>query len=546
MEKQRTKTKTIVIWVDAGTFDVIMPMLDRGRLPAFQKMIRGGVSGTLISTIPPITAPAWASFATGVNPGKHGVYEFYERRGDSLVPMTSYSIRRETLWSILSEVGKKVILVNAPMTYPPRKVNGIVVTGLLTPGNVPGTYPEDFKKKLLREFPECLIDPMTIVWDDESQYLEEAYNLLRVRRDVTLYLMEKYDWDFLVSVFGQVDSIQHDFWKYMDATHPMHDPDAPGMLKDAVAKAYEIVDESIEEILKRIDEDTVLIVMSDHGMGPIYKHVFMNNYLKTIGVFSVNTKGAIKSTVDMFIKALDVHLPRLSKFVPGTRRSIFDKIREKANKKHTKQSGFFEYINWALTKAYSLGGLGQIFVKHDALKSTENYEQLIRYLIQKLVELRDPEDGERIVDEVFRKSQIYHGEYVDKAPDLYLTMRKMTYITSCEWSVTNQLLGLPWRSANHRKDGILIMYGRNLRKGHTLKDCNIMDLAPTILYLMGLQVPSDLDGRVLINAFSSSYARTHPIRLEEKPRMPIERERYELSKEEEQKVKERLRALGYL
>ena len=534
-----------MILLDAGTFDVITPMLDRGRLPAFRKIMRGGVSGTLISTIPPLTPPAWASFATGVNPGKHGVYNFCERKEDKAVPVTSYSIRRETLWSMLNATGKKVILLNTPVTYPPRKVNGIVVTGLLTPGNVPYTYPENFRKELLREFPQYFIHARTKPWEDEHLYLEEAHNLLRERRDATLYLMENYDWDFFVSYFYYTDNIQHNFWEYMDATHPAHDPDAPPMFRDAIAKAYEIVDESIEEILKRIDDDTVLMVMSDHGAGPVYKYVFINNYLKTIGVLNVRTKGAIKLTVDKFMTALDVHLPRLSKFVPGTRTSILDKIRENVNKKHITEP-VFEYVNWTQTKAISLGALGQIFVNHDALKSTEEYEQLIRYLIQKLFELRDAEDGERIVDEIFRKSQIFHGEYVDRAPDLYFIMRKMTYVTTGGLHVTNQILGLPLMGGHHRKEGILIMYGKNLREGHTLKDCNIMDLTPTILYLMGLPVPSDLDGRVLTNAFDPSYARKHPVRLKEKPEVPVERERYELSKEEKEKVKERLRALGYM
>lgn len=552
MEKQRTKTKTIIVWLDAGTFDVIMPMLDSGRLPAFQKVMAGGVSGTLISTIPPLTPPAWASFATGVNPGKHGVYDFCERRGSRTVPVTSYSIRRETLWTMLNEAGKKVILLNAPITYPPKNVNGIVVTGLMTPGNIPYVYPENFKEKFLKEFPEYLIHPRaTSEWSwsqqrDEYPYLEEAHRLLGQRGDATLYLMDNYDWDLFVSYFYYTDQIQHKFWKYMDATHPAHNPGAPRELKEAIASSYEIVDDYIQKILKRIGEDTAVIVASDHGAGPIYKDVLINNYLKTIGIFSPSTEGAMRSTVDRFLEALDFRLPRVSRFVPGTHRTIFDKIRARANERKTKPSQFFKYIDWAQTRAHSSGTFGQIYVNHRVIKSTWEYEKLLRYLIQKLFELRDPEDGQKIVDNVYRKSQIYSGPYVDEAPDLILFMRKMTYITRAWWFSTDQTVEPSLASANHRMEGVLIMFGKNFRRGHTLTDCNIMDLTPTILYLMGVEVPSDLDGRVLLDAFHPSYARKHPVRVKKIAPAPIERERFELSKEEEEKLKERLKALGYM
>lgn len=261
MKKRSLRKKVIVVFVDAGSFNVINPMLKKGKLPTFEKIMKGGTSGVLTSTIPPHTAPAWASFATGVNPGKHGVYDFWDFDGPRMTPVNSYSIRRKTLWSMINEAEGKVALINAPLTYPPRKIKGFVVTGVMTPGSLPYTYPEDFKTELLREIPGYRVYAQTSALVDENLYLEEAYNLLKTRCDATLYLMENYDWDLLVCYFYYTDQIQHAFWKYMDPTHPHHNPDAPRRLKEAVPKAYEIVDDSIDKIMKNVDKDSMIIVI---------------------------------------------------------------------------------------------------------------------------------------------------------------------------------------------------------------------------------------------------------------------------------------------
>ncbi len=547
MKNRLVENKVIVVFVDAGSFNVLNPLMKHGKNLTFGKIIKGGACGSLTSTMPPVTPPAWASFATGVNPGKHSVYDFWNFHGNGISSVTSYSIRRETLWSMIGRSGGRVILINTPMSYPPRKVNGIMVSGLLTPRDDPCTHPENLSKELRREIPEYKVYARINPHRDRLGFLEEAYNLLKARCDASLHLMENYDWNLLICYFYYVDQIQHGFWKYMDTTHPAHDPDAPRSLKEAIPKAYKIVDESIRKIMRKMNNDATLIVMSDHGVGPVYKNVSWNNYLRKIGLLKIRRQGTIRLSFYRFLKALGVkqdQLYRGVKRVTDFRGSSSNETKAKEEPAYSKYLS--RWVDWTQTQAYSAGHFGQIFVNRDASRSPK-YESLISYLIRKLKELRDPESNETVVDKIFRRSQIYWGEYVNDAPDLTVVMRRMTY---CGASIgnefeSNKMFETPSGSADHRMEGILIMYGENIKSGYVLEKCQIMDLTPTILYLMGLQIPSDIDGRVLAEAFRSSYIKKHHVK--HRARVPIDRQQVEaLSKEDEQRIIERLKALGYM
>lgn len=530
-----------MVVVDAGSFSVINPMLKEGRLPTFQKILKEGASGILMSTMPPVTPPAWASFATGVNPGKHGVFDFWHFSGTEVRPVTSYSIQRKTLWTMLSEKNMSSILLNAPITYPPRKIRGLIISGLLTPGDFPHTYPKRLKKELMKEIPEYRLHTRTSHFADEQVYLQEAYGLLRSRRDATLYLMEKYDWNFFVSYFYYTDQIQHVFWKYMDPTHPLHEPDASRELKDAIPKAYEIVDETLSRIVKIIDEDTLLIVMSDHGAGPVYKEFHVNNYLRRLGLFRLSKEGLVEMVINGLIRTFGLEKGRLTNFLGHFKGALRVVIHP------TRALSFYfpTWIDWSSTKVYSTGHIDRIMVNRNLIRKKSEYNVLIGYLIRRLYELRDPESREKVVDRVYRRSEIYWGEHLKEAPDLLYTVKNMAYTTRVGHELeSNQIIEHSLGSGGHRKEGILIMYGNDIRKDNKLSNCSIMDLMPTILYTMGLRIPLDIDGKVITNAFHPSLTKEHPVKLTAATSIPSRR-KPRLSKEEKEGLKRRLQALGY-
>ena len=128
--------RCIVIGLDGATFELINPLVKAGKLPTIKKMIEEGVHGVLKSTVPPLTGPAWVSFATGKNPGKHGCYDFELPRDslDKIEMISSEDIKGETFYEVLDKQGKRCILVNLPCSYPPR-IGSVVITDFLSRGS---------------------------------------------------------------------------------------------------------------------------------------------------------------------------------------------------------------------------------------------------------------------------------------------------------------------------------------------------------------------------------------------------------------------------
>ena len=135
VDRMKNVRKVICIGLDGATFDLIRPWLSKGKLPNIGRIIKDGVWGELESVIPPVSAPAWTSFMTGKNPGKHGIFGFKKEKQGTYEELfvNRKLIKSETLWKCLSDVGKKVIVINVPLTYPPEEINGYLMSGMDTP-----------------------------------------------------------------------------------------------------------------------------------------------------------------------------------------------------------------------------------------------------------------------------------------------------------------------------------------------------------------------------------------------------------------------------
>ena len=214
--------KVIVVGLDGATFTILQPLIDEGLLPNLKYIIENGIWGELESTIPPYTATAFSSFITGKNPGKHGVFDFLvkDKNTSRKRTVSSTSIKSIKLWDIISLANKTVGIINFPISYPPEKVNGFMISGFLSPKNAENySYPENLYNEIREKIGDYIIDVETP--DIQNLSEEEIYKLLRQlyyatlrRKQILLYLMKRYECDFLFVLFRSPDKIQHLFWKY--------------------------------------------------------------------------------------------------------------------------------------------------------------------------------------------------------------------------------------------------------------------------------------------------------------------------------------------
>lgn len=549
----KERNKVLVVGLDGATFDILRPWIEQGKLPILRKLMENGVSDSLTSTIPPMSSPAWPSFMTGKNPGKIGVFDFVERRPDSYdyTVVSSKSIDGKVLWNILSEAGKKVGIINVQVTYPPQEVNGFMISGMPAPSV--RTHPASLLDELRKEVGEYRLRIEEVYGKGrEDSFIEDLYRVTDIREKTTLFLMKKYDWDFFMVMFFGTEFVQHTFWSYMDHTHPDHDPQKSEKYGNVILEYFQKIDDIIGKIIKNTDENTTLIIMSDHGHGPLHKVLYINRWLMELGL--LNFKRNILTRIKLWLCKynLPVRLYDFSiKLGLGKLRKLVSQRRQ-TNLVNVFIS--FRDVDWLRTKAYSHGHIGSIFINlkgrepDGIVEPGKDYHKLRTYIIKKLCELRDPETGEKVVDKVFRKEEVYSGSYVDRAPDIIFIMKDMKYIA--EFGSFgfhhDSLFGSPIlrSTGTHRMNGIFIMKGKNVKRNSVVKGAKIIDLAPTILYLMGVPVPSDMDGKVLTDALYPSFVSSNPIRYEKVMKKP--EEQFEWSDEEEKEVKERLRRLGYL
>lgn len=550
--------RVFVIGLDGATFDLISPWAQAGHLPNLRRLTEIGAWGKLRTTIPPMTGPAWTSFMTGQNPGQHGIFDWISRRPDSydMAPLSARQRRGRSLWSVASEAGRRVFAFNVPMTYPPEAINGTMIAGL------PAVVPRPDIAS-----PASAYDEITglvgdyILYPDPGQaysdsgidaFLQQLYQCTEERIQVLTHFRAKEPWDLAMVVFNGTDAVQHALWKFMDTSHPLYDPQRSRKYGAAILRFYQRMDTWLGEMLEDLDEETVLMIMSDHGAGPFHKFIHVNNWLMEAGFLE------LKPTPAAQVKHL---LFRLG-FTPMQAYNLLMRLGFGAFKREVVRGHgqdllktlflSFADVDWERTKAYSLGNVGQIYLN---LRSREpagavdpaDYDHVRDDIMIRLAELEDPETGDCVVDHIYRREEVYRGSCLQRAPDIVFLPRNLEYFGFGEYEFgSNRIIEPVVRgiSGTHRMDGILLMAGSPVRSGR-LTGAQIVDLAPTILNLLGIHVPADMDGQVLSQALTQvveptarSSSRT--------PVSPPPTDGDGLSADDEAAVLERLRNLGYV
>lgn len=555
--------KILVIGLDAATFDIIDPLIERGRLPNISRLIKTGVRGNLRSTIPPLSPNAWTSFATGKNAGKHGIYSFTEQKSSSYGTrfVNSLSRRARPIWSILSASGNKVGVINMPITYPPDEVNGFMISGMDAPGTKSAfVYPPDLKKTLLEDF-DYEIDYSFLGTDLDKKgkkILEKLYEIEKKRIDTARYMMDVYEWDFFFIVMMAVDRVQHFFWHCMEPSHPRYKDKGAHRFRNAVFDMYEKMDDLVGRIREGLDGHVTTFLMSDHGAGPfedVVPYLNLNDWLSERSYLKMKKKDRVR--MNWLMRVRESFRKKLPSGTKQWLKTIFPTFRE-SFQSHV----YFSAIQWPETQAYAAydefmaRGI-RVNVKgrepEGTVEQGKEYERLRDRLCEEITAFRHPCTDVPIVSRVYKREELYTGEFVNKAPDLVVEWNDMAFfsgkradgpelVTKKERYRLTDIL----RSGDHRPNGIFIADGPCIADGKEIAGAHIMDLAPTILYLMGQPVPEDMDGCVLSQIFNPSFIAKNPIEYRKTTEKTGKEVGETYSEKEAKKVEKRLKKLGYI
>lgn len=538
------RRKVAVIGLDGATFTILDPLFEAGLMPNLRSLMREGIRGELKSVVPTNSAAAWASFMTGKNPGKHGVFEFRMRSQEDFWRyriVSSRHIGAETLWDIANRCEKRVVVVNLPLTYPPQEVKGCMVTGMDTPTTRHTfTYPPDLGEELMKAVGEYMI---TVPWmhyqDRVEGFLRDLGRMTRARTAAILYLMERQEFDLLMAVYVSPDRLQHCLWRYLDPEYPGYDPARASRYLPLIQDFFTALDADIGRILERLEGGTSVLVISDHGFQAADKQLALDEWLAQKGLLVFEEEGGSRK-LDR-LKRIDHPLIR------SLRRLYRHRALERIRAAHHRAPN----ILWARTKAYSSlehqQGISVNLVGREPqgiVQPGHEFQEVIDLLREELLSWRESTTGEKVVREVLTREEAIPGFSQRWAPDLLIVPARNFHVAP--FSGRNLLFrNTGWASGGHSPEGILIAGGAPFKKGG-IEGAKIVDLLPTILYLLGLEIPDDLDGRVLEEIFDESYWKANPPRYRamETPRERVSEEG--LTAEEEEAVKERLRGLGYL
>jgi predicted AlkP superfamily phosphohydrolase/phosphomutase len=562
--------RIFIIGLDAATWDVLKKWSEAGDCCNIAGLIRKSANGPLQSSIPPLTPPAWTSFMTGCNPGRHGIYNFMEpREGEYGMRYSNAGSRKaRTLWRVLNDAGHSTGVVNVPFTYPPEPLDGFQVSGMDTPSEKSAfVHPPELREELEREIGKLNLEIRYLgamsTNGRRDAVLEGMRKLDEQWTRVALHALEKHPCEVMMVTFMSIDTVQHYFWHHMDERHFLHDPALAGRYRDAIKDVYRRLDESVGRILKMLPEDCTVLVVSDHGGGPVSdRTVYLNRYLQELGLLAYrqDLAGGLMARVTRGI--YEAVRGALGSDQKKWLASTFPVLRERMENAATS----FANIDWARTKAYCSEVLAyppSVFLnmkgeRPEGIVTESEREELLRSLTDKLLELKDPRDGSAIIPRIYRREEVFQGECAAQGPDLVLDWWSgagFSASASLAEETGQPVLKIrdrapmkePEWSGTHRLHGILIGSGPAIQPGAQVEGARLMDMMPTILYLMDVPIPAGLDGRVLTEMVRPEHLREHPVRqeggaFEAAPAVP----NTPYSAEEAAEVEERLKALGYV
>ena len=441
----------------------------KDQLPNLSRLIDEGIYGPLSSSIPCITVPAWTSMLSSKDPGVLGFYGFRNRADHSYDRMsiaTANAIHEKRVWDILTEADRDSVVVGVPQTYPIKPIKGSLISSFLTPSTQRQyTHPNELRHEIDRVLDgrPYDVDVPQFRTEDKGFLLQQVQEMTEKRFAVIKHLLREKPWDFFMFVEIGLDRIHHGMWKFWDPSHSKYEPGNP--YESAIPDYYRYLDQEVGEILGMLDDDTVVMVVSDHGAKAMVGGFVVNQWLRREGLLVLKEE------------------PRYEGIVP------FEKVE----------------VDWEKTTAWGAGGYyARIFMNVEGREPqgkipAHEYEKA-RDQLAEMIEAIPDHEGKPMGSVVFKPNDLYR-EVRNVAPDL------MVYFGNLQWRSIGSF-GLPDiytfendlgpDDANHDQDGVFILWDpRQNRGGRYTEGMQLMDVAPTVLDLMKVSIPPDMQGKIV-------------------------------------------------
>jgi len=449
------KRRVFLFGLDGASWNVLDRMIESGQMPNLQRLCDEGVRATLESTRPAITPVAWSSLMAGVNPGKHGIFGFMkktEKEGFQALMSNRMLIRVPTIFDYYSESGR-LISLNLPMSYPATEINGLMVTGMMTPLRSLGDfeYPSGLLKRFSDNGIDYVIDPRMDEPEDieagdmfegwfasGSEFVKKLSTIADNRMKATHLLLEQESWDVFICVIVGTDRLQHLHWDKI-LPDDGSDPDP------IVAQYYHGIDNHIGKLIDKLDSEDSLLIVSDHGFAKLQGEFMTNEWLRRQGwIAQRQARRSLRYSLKLFLNKMGITRAKLSRFI-GTQK--IGKLQEVAS-----------HIDWANSTAYLSGPFGiRINLKGRQAWGKippEQYEKTCEAIITALKQLRD-DKGQPVLQNVYKASELYKGDAVSEAPDIVLTFREDNNYTAYAGEIGGDLFQpARGKSGDHRIDGI--------------------------------------------------------------------------------------------
>jgi predicted AlkP superfamily phosphohydrolase/phosphomutase len=542
--KRTVKRRMLIFGVDGGTWRILQPAMDAGAMPFLSELCRRGCRGVLESTTPPKTPSAWTSFQTGRDPGSHGVYDFalWDRatRKIEYVNSRHYS---DTLWDLASSAGLRVGVLNVPMTWPALKINGYMVTGLMTPSlERDWTWPPELAAELLAAVPGYHVFSFDSARQgsphrDPDGFLDRMAGISQNRTKAALHLLQKEPLDLFMIHFQATDVVQHVLWGYLDQDHPYFSP----RIRDKVfQRFYRCLDEQlriVQAAFQAAGGDCLTLVISDHGFQSHYVRFQFGNWLVEEGLLRIRKLPRRFAALRDLLNRTECF--GAESFLERSRfgRKIINAVYEPV----------FD-IDWDHTRVYSFSRCcdGYVFFLDT---DPDKRSQMEAQLREKLTRLVDPRTGRPVIEKILPRDRVYHGPRLEAMPDWILKPAPGCSVTG-DFNPFHSEILLPVRKkrdfhiGKHHPDGVLVAAGPRVRPAARIAGARLIDIAPTVLAWLGLAVPESMDGTILQDLFARRIVETRgpggtpPSHA--RPDTPV------YSDEDIRGIEDRLRDLGYI